>query len=282
MKFPARILLSQDKKFMKRTKDALKQFKTKRRLATIFILVIVIVLGYNRFYNYVSNYYEATDNAWTYINEPADGVTVEYVDNTIVFSPDTGATTGFIFYPGGLVETEAYAPLMEKLAENGIECILVEMPYYLAIFDANGANGIQDEYPEIDNWYIGGHSLGGAMAGLYAERHSNEYDGIVLLAAYSTKDLTDSDLDVLLIRGSEDGVLNMDKYNENLVNLPVDYTEVIIDGGCHSYFGDYGIQAGDGTPTITVEEQTEDTVEAILEFILFGESDILSKPLHTA
>ena len=84
------------------------------------------------------------------------------------------------------------------------------------------------------------------------------------MAAYSTKDLSQSDLDVLLIRGSNDQVLNMEKYEENLSNLPDDYTEVVIEGGCHGYFGDYGMQAGDGTPTITVEEQTKETVDAIL------------------
>ena len=241
--------------------------KKRRRLISFILVVAVVILGVNRFYDYVDDYYKASDNALSYIENPAVGVTVEYVDNTIIFQPEE-AVAGFIFYPGGLVQTEAYAPLMEQLAEQGIFCVLVEMPYYLAMFDANAARGIRDKYPEIDTWYIGGHSLGGAMASLYADRHQAEYEGLILLAAYSTKDLTDEpEIDVLLIRGSEDGVLNMDKYDECLANLPEDYQEIVIEGGCHGYFGDYGMQAGDGEPTITVDEQIEETAKDIVGFI---------------
>ncbi|MCR5415940.1 MAG: alpha/beta hydrolase [Pseudobutyrivibrio sp.] len=240
---------------------------TKKRLITVVLIAVIVLIGVNRFYSYVDDYYQATDNAWSYINNPAEDVSVTYVDNTIVFAPDD-PIAGFIFYPGGLVETEAYAPLMEQLAENGVECILVEMPFYLAMFDANGARGIQAKYPEISEWYIGGHSLGGAMASLYAHRHVSEYEGLVLLASYSTKDFSNEDIRVLSIYGSEDGVLNRENYEKNKANLPDDFDEVIIPGGCHGYFGDYGMQAGDGKPSITVDEQTEITVENILKFIV--------------
>ncbi|MBE5916401.1 MAG: alpha/beta hydrolase [Pseudobutyrivibrio ruminis] len=240
--------------------------KNKKRIVVIIVFAIIVFAVFG-FFNYVDDYYKATDRAWSYINEPAEGVTVSYVDNTIVFEPEE-PVAGFIFYPGGLVETEAYAPLMEQLAEQGIFGVVVEMPYYLAMLDANGARGIQAKYPEIEDWYIGGHSLGGAMACLYANRHQSEYEGLILLAAYSTKDLSDEpEMDTLLVRGSEDQVLNIEKYNKYLSNLPKDYQEVVIDGGCHGYFGDYGMQAGDGEPAVTVEEQTYITVDKIVEFI---------------
>lgn len=243
------------------------KIKNRRRLATFIIAITVLFIANNRIYSFLHNYYHATEHAWNSINNPASGITVEYVDNTIVFSPEN-PTDGLIFYPGGLVETEAYAPLMEQLAKQNIKCILVEMPYYLALFDANAARGIQVKYPEITNWYIGGHSLGGAMASLYADRHKDEYEGLILLASYSMVDLTDgAPIDVLSIRGSEDGILNLKSYNKKLANLPDDYTEVIIDGGCHGYFGDYGMQAGDGTPSISAKEQTAETVDAIMDFI---------------
>ena len=243
------------------------RIKRTGRFATAILLVAIIILGINRFYSIVDDYYRATDRALSYIEAPAAGVTVEYQDNLIIFEPDS-PKAGFIFYPGGLVETEAYAPLLEQLAENGIFCVAVEMPFYLAMFDANGANGIQREYPDIDEWYVGGHSLGGAMASLYANRHQDEYDGLILLAAYSIRNLADEPpLNVLSIRASEDGVLNMDKYEKYLTNLPADFKEVVIEGGCHGYFGDYGMQSGDGTPTISVEEQTKETVEAVVEFV---------------
>ena len=244
----------------------MKNKKTRKIIIGAIIAVIVVAIVCKCF-SFVNNYYMATDEAWTFMNEPAEGVKVEYVDNTILFEPEN-PVAGFIFYPGGLVETEAYAPLMEQLAEQGIFGVIVEMPHYLAMFDANGARGIQEKYPEIDKWYIGGHSLGGAMASLYADRHQSEYEGLILLAAYSTKDLTDEPaVATLSIRGSEDGVLNMEKYEECKANLPSDFEEVVIEGGCHGYFGDYGMQAGDGEPSISVQEQTSETVDAIVDFI---------------
>ena len=187
-------------------------------------------------------------------------------DDTIIFEPD-GAKKGFIFYPGGKVEYTAYIPLMQACAEQGIMCVLLEMPFNLAVFDVNAADGIQEQYPEIEEWYIGGHSLGGSMAASYLADNAEEYEGLILLGSYAANDLSDTDLDVLSIYGSEDKVMNREKYDENKSNLPDEFTEIIIDGGCHAYFGMYGAQDGDGTPVITNEEQIALTVEHVVEIM---------------
>ena len=130
----------------------------------------------------------------------------------------------------------AYAPLMHELARNNFVCILVHMPGNLAVLDQNAADGIIEKYkeiyPSIQEWYIGGHSLGGAMAAEYVSKHVDEFDGLYLFAAYSTADLSDSDLRVFSVYGSEDGVLDMDKYRKYRSNLPEDTYEYVIDGGC--------------------------------------------------
>jgi alpha-beta hydrolase superfamily lysophospholipase len=105
-----------------------------------------------------------------------------------------------------------------------------------------------------------GHSLGGAMAASYSAAHDEVVDGLVLLAAYSTEDLKDKEIDVYSFYGSEDQVLNMEKYKEYYSNLPEDTLEVIIEGGNHAYYGFYGEQEGDGTATITREAQIEAVV----------------------
>ncbi len=190
----------------------------------------------------------------------------EQPDGTIVFAPEN-AEKGFIFYPGGKVEYTAYLPLMQALSEQGVLCILVEMPFNLAVLDMYAAHGIQNEYPGIASWYIGGHSLGGAMAASYLASDPDDFAGLVLLGAYSTADLSDSHLAVLSVYGSEDKVMSRTKYENNISNLPTDFTEVIIDGGCHANFGMYGTQAGDGTPAITQEEQIAQTVTAIVNMM---------------
>ena len=62
-------------------------------------------------------------------------------------------------------------------------------------------------------------------------------------------------------------ILNHEKYNENKINLTDNLTEIVIEGGCHAYFGMYGAQDGDGTPTITNEMQITTTANEIKKFI---------------
>lgn len=176
------------------------------------------------------------------------------------------AQVGLIFYPGGKVEYTAYAPLMRALAEEGILCIIPKMPLNLAVLDMNVAEDLLALYPQIDTWYIGGHSLGGSMAASCAAG-SDSYEGLILLAAYSTADLTESDMEVLSIYGTADGVLNMEKYEEYRSNLPHDTVEFVIEGGNHAQFGSYGMQEGDGKAQISSEEQVKLTAEAIMNLL---------------
>ena len=242
-------------------------FLSDKRKRKKFILKMSIVLTLTILAGacimYLNDYYHADKEAISAFL-PQGTMWKEEPDGTIVFEPE-GAKKGFIFYPGGKVEYTAYIPLMQACAENGILCALVEMPFNLAVFDISAADGIQKEYPEIEDWYIGGHSLGGAMAASYLDDHAADYEGLILLGSYSTTDLSNTDLTVLSMFGSADMVMNHEKYEGNKSNLPSNFTEFVIDGGCHAYFGMYGAQDGDGTPAITNEEQIRVTAENIVE-----------------
>jgi hypothetical protein len=236
----------------------------KRVLIGIVAVVAVLAIA---FFAYTKDYYRASDLADSSLVSDEE-VNVEKLDDgTYVFKPTNETNTGIIFYPGGKVEYSAYAPLLHELASRGVLCVLVKMPANLAILDSNAANGIKEDFPEVENWYLSGHSLGGACASMYLAKNGNDYKGLILLAAYSNKDLKNSNLDVLCIYGSNDGVMKMDSYNDNKKNLPEDAKEVVIEGGIHSYFGSYGLQKGDGEPTITNEDQINSTVDAITEFV---------------
>lgn len=238
--------------------------KRKKFIITIcIVLTLAFIAGAFAFYS--GDYYRA-DNEAIAAFMPQGIVLKEENDGMVVFEPE-GATKGFIFYPGGKVEYTAYIPLMQACAEEGILCVLVEMPFILAVFDIDAADGIQKEYTEIEEWYIGGHSLGGSMAASYLADNADDYEGLILLGSYSTTDLSDTDLAVLSVFGSEDNVMNREKYEDNKSNLPSDFTEFVIDGGCHAYFGMYGAQDGDGIPEITSEEQIRITVENIVKIM---------------
>jgi len=182
-----------------------------------------------------------------------------------VFTPEGEPIAGMIFYPGGLVDHAAYAPLMQGFAKEGYFCALVKMPFGLAVFDTNAAKDVKEAHPEISHWIIGGHSLGGAMAAKYAA--ISDFDGLFLLAAYTTTDMSDKDIPVVSVYGDADGVLNMDDYAANKSNLPADTVECVIKGGNHSQFGSYGLQEGDGEAGIPAEKQRTQTVRLVLDNI---------------
>lgn len=176
-----------------------------------------------------------------------------------------GTESAFIFYPGAMVEESAYAGLMTDLAENGTDCFIVKMPLHMAFLEKAAAAGIMENY-DYSHWYIGGHSLGGAMAAEYCAQHSSSFDGLVMMAAFSRKKIPDS-VNTLSISASNDTVLHKESYDEYRANNPAGTSELMIEGGNHCYFGDYGEQAGDGEASITREEQQEITAAAILDLI---------------
>ena len=218
----------------------------------IVLLVLAILVG--AFFWYVSDYYRAEDVALEVL---AQDSTIKEQGNMTILSPSYPTDTAIIFYPGAKVEAEAYLPLLDQIRQLGVTCILVHMPFHMAIFDANAAEEVMAQFPEYQHWYMAGHSMGGAMASQFAADHPDEVDGLILLGAYLYGDYPEED--TLTIYGS----LNQS------VEDNIDYTENIveIEGGNHAQFGNYGPQKGDLPAIITAQEQQKQTVEAIEAFL---------------
>ena len=218
----------------------------------MILLVLAILAGV--FFWYVSDYYRAEDAALEILAQDS-GITVQ--DNLTMLSPAAPTDTAMIFYPGAKVEAEAYLPLLDQIRQTVITCILVHMPFHMAIFDANAAEDVIDQFPAFQHWYIAGHSMGGAMASQFASDHPDQIDGLILMGAYIYGDYPAEK--TLTIYGS----LNQS------VEDHIDYTENIveIEGGNHAQFGNYGPQKGDLPAAISAEEQQKQTVAAIEAFL---------------
>ncbi len=243
-----------------------KVWKILRKIFLIIIILAVVLAA--AFLIYVMQYYHADDTAMEAVNS-TDLVTVEE-EKEYFFFDGPGENAAYIFYPGAKVETESYAPLMQQIAENGMDVFLVKMPFRLAVLGWERADDILDEQEKnYGRWYIGGHSLGGAMAASYASLHLEELDGCILMASYPTYSLEGDDFSVLSLYGSEDQVLDLENFEAGREYMPEDYTETEIAGGNHAQFGNYGEQKGDGTASITWEEQQNRTVQEIAVFISF-------------
>ena len=218
----------------------------------VFLLLLTVFAG--AFFWYVSDYYRAEDKALAVM---AQDDTIEVQDGLTILSPTYPTDTAIIFYPGAKVEAEAYLPLLDQIRQTGVTCILVHMPFHMAIFDADAAEEVMARFPEYQHWYMAGHSMGGGMASKFAADHPDQVDGLILMGAYIYGDYPDED--TLTIYGS----LNQS------VEDNIDYTENIveIEGGNHAQFGNYGPQKGDLPATISAQEQQKQTVEAITAFL---------------
>ncbi|HVP21898.1 MAG TPA: alpha/beta hydrolase [Anaerolineaceae bacterium] len=186
---------------------------------------------------------------------------------SLVFTPVTSQpTTGFIIYPDGQVGYRAYAPAAHQISAQGYLVVIMPMPLNLAIFGVNTAHDMQAAYPQIRHWAIGGHSLGGAMAATFAKTHPGAVQGLALWAAYpaSSDDLSNSELHVVSIFGSQDVLATGEKIEASHQLLPVNTTWVQINGGNHGQFGWYGDQAGDNPASISRSYQQAQVVTTTL------------------
>ncbi|WP_277630781.1 alpha/beta hydrolase [Atopococcus tabaci] len=218
------------------------------------------------FFFYVGNAYEPAPEAMDAL-QSSSTVTVEETEAYYAFTPaHSSSKVGFIFYQGGKVEEAAYAPLLHRLAELGISSYAVKTPFNLAFFDIDAAADVMEAEGQIDFWYTGGHSLGGVASALFAEEQADKLAGLIFLASYPSVDLTETDLPALSIYGDRDAVLDGEAFAEG-IQLLLQVEMVVLEGGNHAQFGDYGFQEGDGPAEISANKQQVLTAEAILRFI---------------
>ncbi len=237
-----------------------------RILVPFFALIDALLIA---FLLWASVYYRADETAIKAMQSDA-AVTVEQTKSGWLFDGPSD-DKALIFYPGAKVDAKAYAPLLRQLAEEEMDVYLVKMPLNLAFFGVGKAGEIV-ENSEYERYYISGHSLGGAMAAGYAAEHEGDFAGVILFAAYPTQETA---IDTLVIYGSEDGVLNMVRIEEAPNLVSGNYSEVVIDGGNHAQFGNYGKQKGDGKAVISAEDQQTQAAQVIRKFVDGNSSDRL-------
>ncbi len=204
----------------------------------------------------------------------SDGaVTVRESATRVVLEPAGGAgETGVFFQPGAKVEARAYAAVLRPLAEAGYTVVIAKQPLGIAFLATGAFEGARSAHPEIAQWVVGGHSLGGVVASTDAEAHDEDatgpVSGLLLYASYPATDLTDSLTGaVISISGTEDGLTTPDDVEASRADLPPTTEFVVVDGAVHAQFGDYGPQPGDGTPTIDDDDARAQISAASLAFV---------------
>lgn len=172
---------------------------------------------------------------------------------------------GVAFIPGALVDPRAYIPLLTPLARAGHPVYIAKPPLGIAFLAPGVVARAEAAFPDVSAWVVAGHSLGGAVGSQQAV--DDGAAGLILLGSFPIGDLSGSDLSVLSVSGSNDGLATPADVEASRANLPDDAQFVVIDGGVHAHFGNYGPQSGDGTAEVTREEAQAETVEAMLALL---------------
>lgn len=207
------------------------------------------------FFAWASQDYKAEEMAYQAALKNKN-VNLSVTQDYILISPKSGDNgTAYIFYPGAKVEPQAYLYKLAEIATNANVQIIITRPFLnLAVFGISEAGEIQAVFPKVKHWYIGGHSMGGSMACMFAGKHPEKFDGVLILGTYSETDLSRTSLRVMSINGDQDGIFPPKFIADKKAMLPVSARIVTVRGMNHAEVGNYGKQSGDAEPKTTDEE----------------------------
>ncbi|MEF8835316.1 MAG: alpha/beta family hydrolase [Candidatus Thermoplasmatota archaeon] len=229
-----------------------------------FVILVVVILIVSSFLVWALTPQGPMDEALEAL-ESDDEVEVSTGDRYIFEPVGEEPEVGFIIYPGARVDPRSYAPAAREIASEGSFVVIEPMRLNLAVFSADAAEEVMEEYPEVERWVVGGHSLGGAMAARFASQE--DVDGLVLWASYPPDDLSDSEIPALSIYAELDGLTTVEDVEDTKDKMPPETRYVMIEGGNHAQFGWYGSQRGDNEAEITREVQQSIVVEETVKFL---------------
>lgn len=236
------------------------------KIILLVLLLLLIVSGF-AFYYWTQQTYEPSSTLTKLVNE--DEIT--YSEDWLVFdSKKEGQTKGgIIIYPGAKVEPEAYSYYGQELSKHGYFVAIPNVRLNLPILEVGKAEEIIDKYASVENWFIGGHSLGGVAAASYAKDHLDVITGVFFLGSFPSgnSDFSNTSIPILSLFADKDGLTTLDKIDESGDLLSDNTVMKEISGGNHSQFGVYGKQKGDGEATISVIEQQHIIIESILDWV---------------
>ena len=180
-------------------------------------------------------------------------VRVRAMADAWVFEPVTRASDArsLLFFPGGLVDARAYAPLMQAVARGGHRAVLVRTPWRGAFGHAEAPATLVAAHAIAQrlggHWVVSGHSRGGKAAAAYAQWYRGDVGALVLVGTSHPRDidLRDAPFVVVQLLGDRDPIASPTRAERNRHRLPAHARRHVLPGANHSQFGDYGFQPGD-------------------------------------
>ena len=240
----------------------------RRWLRVALILLSVVAIGVVAWLKP----FVAVEPALAAMESDAKVSVAEYPTQIVLTPTSTPSTTAVFFQPGARVDARAYAAILRPLAESGHIVVIPKQPIGIAFLATTAFESAQSAYPAVTRWIVGGHSLGGTVAAIDADDHDGDATapvvGLLLYASYPATDMSGTlTASVLSISGSEDGLATPAKIDAAKPDLPKDASYLVVAGAVHAFFGDYGPQPGDGTPTISHDRARTEISQASVTWV---------------
>ncbi len=238
--------------------------KIDRALNTIFLILLVLVLGFIALTSFPAQPMPQALDAL----KSDDQVQVTSEPGWVFRPRAQDPTIGLIIYPGALVDARAYAPTARAIASKGYLVVITPMLFNLALFGEDRARQVTPFMPKIRQWAIAGHSLGGVVA-TSAVHKTEGIRGLVLWGAVPAEqdDISKHNFIVTSIYGTTDKLTPPEKILDSKSRLPSSTKFIAIEGGNHAQFGWYGKQNGDSEATISREQQQEQVINATIDVL---------------
>lgn len=231
-----------------------------RLLAAFGALAMSVIAG---FVIYAQFDYEPS----ALLKEQVNVSALERDESGLIFQPKEANGKGVILYQGAKVESAAYAYLAVLLQSEGYTVSIPDMPLKFPILAPTKADEVIAAYPSVEKWFIGGHSLGGVAAAMYAEKHQDELAGLYFLASYPTGDFALSELPMLSLYAENDGLTTPQDIKERQMQFSANSEFTEIAGGNHAQFGLYGEQKNDFPATINPLDQQEQVAKVLMDWM---------------
>lgn len=241
--------------------------KALKIIAAILVIVPLLAFGF-LVYSTEARRADPMDEALAALVSD-DAVAVETGDWIVMRPVAAKSKAGLILYPGANCDVRGYARVLKEIAARGYLVVAVVMPFDFSIFAPNSADAVRSSFPEISDWVIAGHSMGGAMAAQYAFDHQHDLAGLILWDSYPPEpsNLSGSQLPVVHIhRATPDGQSST-VFADKRHLIPADSTWVPIPGANHMNFGSFsgGGYDEEWDPKIERAEQHRQIVAATVD-----------------
>jgi hypothetical protein len=198
-----------------------------------------------------------------------DGIQVTEVEGSIVMEAADGrGETGILYFPGARVDPYSYLYPLSEIAASGVTVVIMDPLMNMALFDTRSVEELALAAPEVNDWVLSGHSLGGVRACMLAQHP--DVVGLVLMGSYCATDISALDIPMLQVLASKDGLIDTEAVSASASLLPDSARTIMLEGASHASFGTYGDQPGDGTATLNRAEVRE-ALTALFQALLAGD-----------